>query len=491
MITSEIIDKMEQILGKKYVSNDPVELYCYSHDYTSRALSWIQDEYRFMADLVIKPQNADQVKDIIDLANHEKIKLIPRGAGTSFGGQTLPFDGGVVVDFGLMNKILEVNTEENYVIVEPGVLYKDLSKILNEIGNGYWIPCNPGSADVCTIGGMIANNASGESAIKYGTTRDYTLNVKVITGSGQKIQFGRLVKKSVSGLDLLSLFVGSEGILGLITEATLKFISLPEVFTTILAFFNSKQAAFETAKQIKDYITPMSLEFVDQAVLSGMNLYLDRIYPKLNLKISNAAIIVRIDGDKQTTAIHAEKVKEIFDTNEHASSVKILSGTDHEYLWKARDCSGPSLLRLLRPFKNAAPYAPAILDFAIPFSKMIDFFEKLIDIMKTYNIKYGIVGHLGDGNLHITSSIPLKSKREFVKIGNLQEELVDLTLSFNGTITAEHGCGIWKAPYLPLEHGKEQIELMKRIKSVFDPNNILNPGKMVSPPKLTYFPTSR
>ncbi|TXT64482.1 MAG: putative Glycolate oxidase subunit GlcD [Promethearchaeota archaeon] len=490
MIETSIINKIKNIIGNRYISNDPVELYCYSHDYTSRALSWIYDEYQFMADLIIKPRNEIQIKEIVDLANEEYIKLIPRGAGTSFGGQFLPIDGGVVIDFSVMNAILEINPEEHYAVVEPGVLYKDLGHELKKIGRGYWIPCNPGSAEVCTIGGMIANNASGESAIKYGTTRDYLLNLKAVLGTGQKVQFGSLVKKSVSGLDLLSLLVGSEGTLGIITEATLKFKALPETFITVIASFDSKKAAIEMAGKIQEYITPMSLEIADQAVLSGMNLYLSRIYPKLSLKVSTVALFVRLDGDRETTGIHAQKIKELFMNDKNASDVKILTEEEHEYLWKSRDCSGPSLLRLLRPFRNAAPYAPAILDFAVPFSKIFSFFEALSQIMKENNLGYGIVGHLGDGNLHINTTISLKSEADFKKIGDLQKTLIDQTMSLGGTITAEHGCGLWKAPYLPLEHGKEGVELMKKIKQVFDPNNILNPGKMISPSKLGYFPTS-
>ena len=238
MIEPSIKAKLKEIVGDKYISDDPVELYCYSHDLVSRALSWIDDDYRIMADLIIKPENADQVKIIIDLANEEYLKIIPRGAGTSYGGQFLPIEGGIVVDFSRMNNIIKIDTEDNFAIVEPGVLYKDLGKILKNTGRGYWIPCNPGSADVCTIGGMIANDASGESAIKYGTTKDYVLNLKAILGTGQKIQLGRQVKKTVAGLDLLSLFVGSEGTLGIVTEATLEFLALPESFITVIGFFD-------------------------------------------------------------------------------------------------------------------------------------------------------------------------------------------------------------------------------------------------------------
>ncbi len=183
MIGPSVKSKLISIVGKKYTTDDPVELYCYSHDTFSRALSWVKEDYELKADMVIKPQNADHVKLIVDLANAEHLKIIPRGAGTSFGGQFLPIEGGVILDFTRMNKILEINTDDNYAVVEPGVLYIDLGKKLQNTEKGYWIPCKPGSADVCTIGGMIANDASGESVIKYGTTKDYVLNLRAFLGT--------------------------------------------------------------------------------------------------------------------------------------------------------------------------------------------------------------------------------------------------------------------------------------------------------------------
>ncbi len=490
MINSSIKSKLKGIVGEKYITDDPVELYCYSHDFVSRALSWMNRDYNLTPDLVIKPLNTDQVKEIIDIANNEHLEIIPRGAGTSYGGQFLPIKGGVILDFNRMNKILEINTEDNFAIVEPGVLYKDLSKRLRNTGKGYWIPCNPGSADVCTIGGMIANNASGESAIKYGTTRDYVLNLKTILGTGQKIQLGRLVKKTVSGLDLLSLFIGSEGTLGVITEATLQFIALPESFITVLGFFDSIEVVVQMAKKIKDYIIPMSLEIVDQLILSGMNSYLSRLTPKIVLKVVEAALLVRLDGDEKVISDHANYIANLISRNKYSSDVKILRGIEHDYLWKARDGAGPSLLRIIRPFRNVATFPPAIMDFSVPYSKIYSLMNKLAEIMKANNLAFSRLGHLGDGNVHLLCTIPLKSKADIQKISDIQNELVKLAISFGGSVTAEHGCGVWKAPYLDLEHGKEVIELMSKIKSIFDPNNILNPGKMYSINKLALFPTT-
>ncbi len=487
MIEPSIKAKLKTIVGDKYLSDDPVELYCYSHDLVSRALSWVDDNYRIMADLVVKPDNADQVKSIIDLANEESLKIIPRGAGTSYGGQFLPIEGGVVLDFSRMNHIIKIDTEDNYAIVEPGVLYKDLGKVLRNTGRGYWIPCNPGSADVCTIGGMIANDASGESAIKYGTTKDYVLNLKTILGTGQKVQLGRQVKKTVAGLDLLSLFVGSEGTLGVITEAALEFLPLPESFVTILGYFDSIEVAVQIAKEIKEMIIPMSIEMVDQLVLSGMNSYLSRLTPKMVLKIAKAAILVRLDGDEKTTSDYANRIKNLFSRNQHASDIKILRGLEHEYIWKARDGAGPSLLRIRRPEKNPSSLIPAILDFSVPYSKIYNLMEQFGEIMRSHNLIFTRMGHLGDGNVHFISTVTLKSKADVQKMGDLQEQLVTLATSLGGSVSAEHGCGIWKAPYLGTVLGEEVVELMGKIKSIFDPNNILNPGKMYSINKLAIF----
>lgn len=490
MINSTTKSKLERIVGEKYLSDDPVELYCYSHDFVSRALSWMNKDYDLMPDLVIKPINGKQIKEIIDIANDENLKIIPRGAGTSYGGQFLPVEGGIILDLTRMNKILEINTDDNFAIVEPGVLYRDLRKKLKNTSNGYWIPCNPGSADVCTIGGMIANDASGESAIKYGTTKDYVLNLKAILGTGQIIQLGRLVKKTVSGLNLLSLFVGSEGTLGIVTKATLQFLRLPETYLTVTAFFNSIETAIEMAKEIKGYLTPMSLEIVDKLVLNGMNLYLSRLKPKIVLDITEVALLIRLDGENKIISNQASFIAELLSNNDNCSNTEILRGIKHEYLWKARDGAGPSLLRLFPPFRNVQTFAPAILDFSVPFSKINELMNKMAEIMRGNNLAFSRMGHLGDGNVHLISTIPLKSEDDVKMIGKIQEELVKITTSLGGSVTAEHGCGIWKTPYLNLEHGEAKIDLMRKIKSIFDPNNILNPGKMYSINELALFSTS-
>ena len=482
-----IKSKLQKIVGKKYITDDKVELYCYSHDFPSRALSTLDDTYNFIADYVVKPQNSEQIKRIIDFANEENLKLIPRGAGTSLVGQYLPIGGGIVLDFNCMNKILEINTEDNYTIVEPGVLYRDLGEKLKDVGRGYWIPCNPGSADVCTVGGMIANDASGESAIKYGTTRDYVLNMDVILGTGQEIKLGRLVKKTVSGLDLLSLFIGSEGTLGVITKSTLQFLALPEVFITVLSHFDSIDSAIKTAKEIKDNYSPMSLEIIDQLIINGMNSYLSRLTPKIELKITPAALMIRLDGEEEIIMTQANKISKLISEKGGASDTRILKGVEHEYIWKARDGAGPSLMRVLRPFRYARTFLPAVLDFTVPFSKISILMQKLDEIMKENNIACSRLGHLGDGNVHLIGSLELKSKDDITKLGKIQDELVEMTTSFGGSLTAEHGCGIWKAPYMSMEHGKEVMEVMRKIKSMFDPNNILNPEKLYYPKEIALF----
>ncbi|MFW9881120.1 MAG: FAD-binding oxidoreductase, partial [Candidatus Thorarchaeota archaeon] len=416
--------------------------------------------------------------------------IIPRGAGTSVGGQFLPIEGGVILDFTRMNKILEINTDDNYAVVEPGVLFKNLGLELRNTGKGYWIPCNPGSADVCTIGGMIANDASGESAIKYGTIKDYVLNLKVILGTGQSVQFGNLVKKSVSGLDLLSLIVGSEGSLGIVTEATLKFFALPQSFKTVVAFFDSIEAAIRSAKEIKDALTPMSLELLDRITIMGMNAYLSRLKPKIILRSAEAALLIRLDGDREETLAHANKIITLLSQDKSLSNIEILEGIKHEYVWEARNGAGPSLGRLTPSVKNVGTYFPASLDFSVPYSKINELMKRYTEIMAANNLGHIRMGHLGDGNIHLSSSIPITSEEDIKKLSSIQNDLVKIAISLGGTVTAEHGCGVWKAPYLPLEHGEDAIQIMGEIKNIFDPNNILNPGKIYSfPEKLSIFST--
>ena len=487
MISASIKAKFAEIVGEKYLTDEPVELYCYSHDYTSRALSWVKNLYDFKPDLIVKPINEDQIQKIIEIANDENLKLIPRGAGTSFGGQFLPIEGGIILDLTRMNQILEINTEDNYAVVQPGVLYKDLGNLLRETGKGYWIPCNPGSADICTIGGMIANDASGEAAIKYGTTRDYILNLKIILGYGKKIQLGNMVKKTVSGLDLLSLFIGSEGTLGIVTEATIQFLPLPESFLTIIGYFNSIESAIIAAKEVKEFMIPMSIELVDQTVLNGMKTFLARRSSKLEMKSTKAVLLIRLDGEEDIIEKQANKIAEMIRNSESSEGFKILSGVQHEDLWKARDGAGPALASILPPPKNPSTFSPSILDFSVPFSKIPELMDKMTEVLNRNNINFGRLGHLGDGNVHLISSFPMRSEDDLVSMGKIQEELVEITISLGGSVTAEHGCGIWKVPYLGLEHGEETFKLMKEIKHIFDPNNVLNPGKLYVVQKLANF----
>jgi glycolate oxidase len=231
----------------------------------------------------------------------------------------------------------------------------------------------------------------------------------------------------------------------------------------------------------------MSIEMVDQLVLSGMNSYLSRLSPKIVLKIAKAALLVRLDGDEKATANYANHIKNMLLNNQHASDVKILSGIEHEYVWKARDGAGPSLLRLTRPGKNPSSMIPAILDFSVPYSKIYTLMEEFGEIMRSYNLVFTRMGHLGDGNVHLISSVTLKSKADIQKMGDLQEQLVELAASLGGSVSAEHGCGIWKAPYFNKLFGEDVVEIMRKIKSIFDPNNVLNPGKMYSIHNLAMF----
>ncbi|MFX1456148.1 MAG: FAD-binding oxidoreductase [Promethearchaeota archaeon] len=484
--------KLKNIVGEKYITDDPVELYCYSHDNVSRALSWVEEDYELKADLVIKPGNADQIIQIVDIANEEHLKIIPRGAGTSYGGQFLPIEGGVILDFTRMNKIKEINTDDSYAIVEPGVLFKNLGKELMKTGMGYWIPCNPGSAEVCTIGGMIANDASGESAIKYGTTKDYVLRLNLILGTGKFIQIGNLAQKTVSGLDLISLFVGSEGTLGIVTQATLKILALPQSFKTIIGFFGSIEAAVLSAKKIKDILTPMSLELLDRITIMGMNAFLARLTPRITIRNTEAALLIRLDGDKELTTMHASKIIDLLSSENTSTDTEIFEGIQHQYIWKARDNAGPSIGRLTTSVKNVGTFLPASLDFSVPFSKTTELMNEFAKIVGAYNIGFIRYGHLGDGNVHLICSTPIVSKEDVKKFSSLQGDLVKLAVSLGGSVTAEHGCGVWKAPYLPLEHGEDVIKLMQNIKDVFDPNNVLNPGKLYSfPKKISIFSNQR
>ncbi|MHA1300110.1 MAG: FAD-binding oxidoreductase [Candidatus Helarchaeota archaeon] len=502
MNKEEIYNKLVEICGIDDVSIDDADLIA-TGDWIAKGLEAIYKNITFKAGFLVTPKNKDEIIKILQLANEQKIPVIPRAANTSYGGQVLPvYPNTIMMDFGKnMNKILEINLEEEFCVVEPGVEFWYLQHELAK--KGYFFPAEPGSAFACMIGGMVGNNASGATSFAFGTTRDYTKGLEVVLANGKVIKTGnhrRGTEKSVSGYDLTSLFVGSEGTLGIFTEITLKIQPFPKYEVSIVASFGDVDKCFEAIEKIKELGLNLALlEYADEMTLDGMNknfkfqLKQGKISKKMKVPKKAGTLLIKIIGSTEKAVNEdVERLQNLLSSEvfaEKPPKISILeSSIDQEILWNARHNAGPGLARSMSPPVAPRMFIPAILDVAVPPRKVPNFLKEAKEIAKAFGFLPITFGHVMDGNVHLISAQNMTDEN-MAKIKEFQQKILDLVFSLGGTITAEHGIGLWKQSFLEQEFGKETIEAMRMIKRAFDPNNILNPGKMAlgEIPKLVFF----
>lgn len=456
MIAKSIKEQICQIVGRENVYDDRETRICYSYDATN---------IKFLPDLIVFPQTARQISEILKLANSAHFPVIPRGAGTGFTGGTLPVEGGVVLVLTKMNKILKIDPDNLLAIVEPGVVTYDLQKEVEKIGLFY--PPDPASLKSSTIGGNVAEGAGGPRAVKYGTTKDYVLGLEVVLPTGEIISTGVQTVKSVVGYDLTKLLVGSEGTLGIITKIILRLLPLPKAKRTMLAIFPTIESAAKAVSQtISSKIVPTTLEFMDNACIRCVEDYLHMGLPVE----AGALLIIEVDGAPEALAGEMEEIKKICQQNS-ALEIKIANDNQEaEELWKARRAVSAAVVKL-NPTKINE-------DVTVPRSRVPDILRRVQEISKKYNLIIVNFGHAGDGNIHVNILIDKKKPGEEERAQEAVKEIFAATLELGGTISGEHGIGITKAPYIAMELGDMGLEVMKRIKKAFDPNNILNPGKI-------------
>ena len=470
-IPRKVLNLLEDLIGSENVYTDEAVLYAYSWDSGSLPLfSLFSDKFRFMPDVVVKAKCIEDVVNTLKIANQEKIPVTPRGAGTSLSGNCIPVKGGILLDLTSMNKIKEVNSDDRIAIVEPGVVHRNLEEELHE--HGMFFPPEPGSADMCTIGGMIANNASGVRACKYGTTRDWVLSLKVALPNGEIIDTGTRALKDASGYNLTQLFIGSEGTLGVIVEATLKLFPLPEHKALIIAGYSSLDEAIKAAQLVLRKLTPSSLELVTEKYVETMNKVLKRLkYPQCK-----AVIMIEVDGSKHEVEGQVDIVtRECKAVNPEALEV-YWDEKDREELWHARHYAGFIILRM---FDKAEIKIKAvhIHDVGLPLSKILDYLKFAEEEASKLGISVLPFGHLGDGNLHVNWYVDPQKEIDIQAAIKLTKKLAQKAVELGGTVSAEHGVGALRAPYMKLQHAP-LIDYMRKIKAIFDPNNIMNPGKL-------------
>jgi len=456
MVDKSIIQRIRNIVGKENVAEDKETRICYSYDATN---------LRYLPDLIVFPFNREQISAILKLANEARFPVIPRGAGTGFTGGTLPVEGGVVLVLTKMNRVLQIDPENLVAVVEPGVVTYHLQQEVEKIGLFY--PPDPASLKSSTIGGNVAECAGGPRAVKYGVTKDYVLGLEVVLPTGEIITTGVQTVKSVVGYDLTKLLVGSEGTLGIITKIILRLLPLPKAKRTMLAMFPDIEAAATTVSQIiSSRIIPATLEFMDNATIRCVEDYLHMGLPVE----AGALLIIEVDGAPEVLNGEVGEIQKICQANRAIETKVAKDDKEAEELWKARRAVSSAVVKL-NPTKINE-------DVTVPRSKVANLLRQMEAISKKHNLIIVNFGHAGDGNIHVNVLIDRRKPGEEERAHVAVKEIFEATLGLGGTLSGEHGIGITKAPYLAMELGDMGLKVMKRIKQSFDPNNILNPGKI-------------
>ncbi len=455
-LSQRAFKKLQKIVGKKNCTNAPEDLVCYAYDATAA---------RFLPEAVIFPETKEQVSRVMALADRERFAVIPRGSGSGMTGGSLAVKGGVVMALVKLNRIIDIDAENMTARVEPGLITGKFQKTVESMGLFY--PPDPSSSDFSTIGGNVAECAGGPRAIKYGVTRDYVLGLEAVLPSGKMIRTGVNTTKGVVGYDLTRLLTGSEGTLAVIVEITLRLLPLPEQVRTMTAMFaDMKDAAKAVSEIIRRKIIPRALEYMDNASITcvekglGLGLPVD----------ADAMLFIQVDGTQTENEAALEKLAAICSEKGAARIRTAETPEDVETLWKARKAISPSLYAIAPDKINE--------DIVVPRSKIPDMIEKIRSIGKDTGLTIASFGHAGDGNIHVNIMLDKKDESQAKAAKKALDALFDETLRLGGTISGEHGVGITKLPYLSKELGREEIELMKKIKALFDPNGILNPGKI-------------
>ena len=457
MITSDIKKKFLGIVGEENYRDTPAEKLVYSYDATPN--------YQSMPDAVIVPRSTNEVAEIVKICHEHGIPIVPRGSGTNLCAGTCPTEGGLVLLFTHMNNILELDEENLTITVQPGVVTLDLIHAVE--AKGLFYPPDPSSMKISTIGGNINENSGGLRGLKYGVTRDYVLALEAVLPNGDIIRTGGKLAKDVAGYDLTRLFVGSEGTLCVITEATLKLVPMPETKQTMLALYQDIEAAAKSVSSIiSNRIIPTTLEFLDQPTLEVVE-----DFAKIGLPTDvKAVLLIEQDGPPEVVARDMKRMEEVCLQNDAVSVQLAKTEIEADALRTARR-SALSALARLKP-------TTILEDATVPRSEIAKMVKAINDIAERHGVKICTFGHAGDGNLHPTVATDARDHVEMERVEAAFEEIFAHAIELGGTITGEHGVGMMKAPYLEWKLGAEGINAMKMIKQSFDPNNIMNPNKV-------------
>ncbi len=464
-VTAEIVAHLQKIVGEKNVIfDDPEKLEIYSHDEISAK------EYAHMPEVVVKPSSTEEVSLIMKLAAENRIPVTPRGAGTGLSGGAVPICGGFLLSVENMNRILEIDLDNLMMVVEPGRITADINEALQE--HGLFYAGYPMSLQKCFIGGNVAENAGGGQAVKYGVTGRYVVGLEVVLPSGEIAKFGGKRVKDVTGYNMVQLMVGSEGTLGIFTKIILKLLPRPAAKIDLLALFDDIQTAIDVVPLIflKEKLVPAGIEFMDRLCINTAQEY---VQEKMPYPEANGALLITLDGaNVEQVRVEAQTISELLRENGAVEVHAAETPDAQEKVWKVRR----SVIDALKELSSEQ----CMEDVVVPLASISKVMPCLTELSEKYDVLMPCFGHAGDGNLHVTI---MKKKDDSTErwqeiLPEVRVELYKTVYELGGTISGEHGIGHKRKEYMPLVLGDIEIELMKRIKFAFDPDNILNPGKM-------------
>ncbi len=450
------IKKFTDIVGKNAVYTDPADCYAYGYDNSLQQST---------PEVVVFPTEHEQVQAIVQTCYEQEIPLLARGRGSSTVGGAVPIKHGVVCSFEKMHKIISFEPENRLIVVQAGIANQAVQDHVADAG--FFWPPDPSSRDYATIGGNLAYNSSGPRAIKYGTPRDNTLGLKAITGDGKTLKVGVKTTKGVVGYDLTRLLIGSEGTLGIITEATLKLTALPEAKHTLALYYQDVASAAKAVSRIMAQpVIPCALEFMDTTAINMIREYSDVPMPKN----AGAMLILEVDGNEQQLEHDTQAILNAAESSALFETQLAKNSAETKAIWATRKALSPALKKVAPKKINE--------DIVVPVSNVPALVQRLQHLSEKFGIKIVSFGHIGNGNLHVNLMYdpghPAQDKNALPCL----EAVFDLVIELEGTLSGEHGIGLSKLPYVHKELSPQVLHTMRNIKQVFDPKNILNPGKI-------------
>jgi D-lactate dehydrogenase (quinone) len=453
-LTSGFVERLREIFPGDTMTVDAAECLAYGYDNSRR---------QAQPDAVVFPALHEQVVALVNACRAEHVPITARGRGTNTTGATVPTSGGIVLSFERMNRIVRIDTDNRYAVVEPGVLNGDLQDAL--AAHGFFWPPDPTSSPYCSIGGNLACNAAGPRAVKYGSCRENTLGLRAVAGTGEQFRCGTYTTKGATGYDLTRLLIGAEGTLALITEATLKLTPKPAAKKTLRATYTDVHAAAAAVARIMAQpVVPCALEFLDDE-----SLRLSRERGGDGIPDAGAMLVIEVDGAEGDLARAADAVADAARGNGMIELRIAADAAETDALWIARKALSPAL-RAISPNKINE-------DVVVPVAQLPQLIETLRDISKRHNVPIVSFGHAGNGNMHV--NILPRDDDEMKRAEIALSDLFDLVIKLGGTLSGEHGIGLAKRDFLHRAIDADALSMMRKIKSQFDPDGILNPGKLL------------